>query len=432
MTAYTFKLGRGTQSVDLPEDKILQVLEGNASRKCEDVPGAVLEAMRHPIGSEPLTKVVRPGDKVGIIVSDITRSWIKSSQFLYCILDELNRAGVPDKDIFIQIAQGTHRAQTPEEDKTVCGEAVVKRVKVYQHDALNMANHVLIGTTPHGTPVYLEKRIVEADKVILTGGITAHLLAGYGGGRKSVCPGVAANVTIQKHHALSLHPVVGKGTNPSCANCNIATNPFHDELMAICRLLKPAFLVNGIYTAEGDFNSFVAGDWEKAWLEGVKRVEKIQGVPSKGRADVVIASAGGFPKDINLYQGCKTYFTAELAAKKDGIIIVLMECQDIKEPPSFAGFFKYDDMLKMEMDLRANYSIPFWVAFSDVLIAKRQPVIMVTLPKNFDFVRKTSQTPVATLAEAWKIAREILAKQGKRDYTITLMPHAASTIPINK
>ena len=432
MRTYTFAFGHDVQKVALPEEKIIQVMEGHASSKCQDVKKAVVEAMRHPIGSKPLQQVVQAGDKVGIIVSDITRSWIKSDQFLPSILDELNLAGVPDQDIFIMIAEGTHRAQTPAEDEIVCGKDVVRRVKIYQHDALNMANHTFIGKTALGTPVYIEKKIAEADKVILTGGITAHLLAGYGGGRKSVVPGVAANKTIQFHHALSLDPVVGKGTNPLCANCNITTNPFHKELVEICKLLNPAFLVNGIYTAEGDFNSFVAGDWYEAWLEGTKRVEKIQGVACPEKADVVIASAGGYPKDINMYQGSKTYDTAALAVKKDGIMIIILECEDIKEPPSFSGFFHYEDLLQMEKDLRAEYSIPFWVALKICLLAKNQPVIMVTKPENFAFVKKTGQIPVATVAEAWETAQGLLAKAGKKDYTITLMPHAANTVPLLK
>lgn len=430
MKEFTFAFGHGEQKVSLPEEKIIQVMEGHESSKCTDVKAAVIEAMRHPINSKPLQQIVKAGDTVGIIVSDITRSWIKSDQFLIHIVNELNLAGVPDKDIFIMIAAGTHRSQTPAEDEIVCGKEVASRIKIYQHDSLNMDNHKLIGTTKHGTPVYIEKRIAEADKVILTGGITAHLLAGYGGGRKSVVPGVAANKTIQFHHTLSLDPVVGKGTNALCANCNLETNPFHHELMACCELLNPAFIVNGVYTAEGDFNSFVAGDWKDAWLEGCKRVEKIQGVACPEQADVVIASSGGYPKDINMYQGSKTYDTAALAVKKDGIMVLVMECEDIKEPPSFSSFFHYDDLLQMEKDLRADYSIPFWVALKICLLAKNQPVIMVTKPENFEFVKHTGQIPVTTLKEAWALVEKLLAERGKKDYTITLMPHAANTVPL--
>ncbi|MEG1159904.1 MAG: lactate racemase domain-containing protein, partial [Acidaminococcaceae bacterium] len=129
--------GRGTQSVKLPEEKILQVINGKAVPKLDNIPEATRQTLRHPIGSKPLQQVVSKGDKVGIIVSDITRAWIRTNEFLPTIIDELNLAGVPDEDIFIMIAQGTHRAHTPAEDIAVCSKEVVDRIKIYAHTALN-------------------------------------------------------------------------------------------------------------------------------------------------------------------------------------------------------------------------------------------------------------------------------------------------------
>ncbi|MEG1413027.1 MAG: nickel-dependent lactate racemase [Acidaminococcaceae bacterium] len=424
--------GRGTQSVKLPEEKILQVINGKAVPKLDNIPEATRQALRHPIGSKPLQQVVSKGDKVGIIVSDITRAWIRTNEFLPTIIDELNLAGVPDEDIFIMIAQGTHRAHTPAEDIAVCSKEVVDRIKIYAHTALNPEDNIYLGTTSYGTPAYVDKRIVDADKVILTGGITVHLMAGFGGGRKSVMPGVAGDETIQKNHALALADVVGEGASELTRSTKLIANRLHEDMCEVCKMLNPCFLVNAIMNTEGDFYRLVAGDWYEAWLAGTQEVMAIQGVEVKAQADVVIATPGGYPKDINMYQGSKTYDTAEMAMKPGGIMIVLLECEDVQEPPAFMKSFTYTDILAMEKAVRAAFTIPFFIAFRILLLATTSTVYLVTKPENFAIVRKTGQIPVATVAEAWELAQQELAKRGQRDYTINIMPHAANTVPMIK
>lgn len=172
---FEFGFGRGVQKVSLPEEHILDVLEGNPTPAC-DVKASTLECMRHPIGSKPLQEVVSKGDKVCIVCADVTRTWNHSDQFVIHVVNELNLAGVPDEDICILFAQGTHREQTPEEDILVVGEELTKRVKLYQHHCMNKDELVHVGDTSRGTPVWINKHAVEADKVIIIDGITTHLL----------------------------------------------------------------------------------------------------------------------------------------------------------------------------------------------------------------------------------------------------------------
>ena len=404
MALKNFKFGFGDtyQEVALPEEHILQVIEGNESEKITDVKAAVLKAMREPINSKPLQQCVNKGEKVAIVVSDITRL-VHTDQILVHIVNELNLAGIPDEDISIVVAQGTHRPQTHEEDVIVCGQEVVDRIKIYQHSSKESVC-VHVGDTPRGVPVWIDKHVTDADKVILTGGITVHLLAGYGGGRKSILPGVASEETIQKHHSLALADEFGGGVYPGVETANIEGNRFHEELCAACQFINPCFLVNNVLDNDGDFAKIVGGHWYDAWLEGTKEVLKIQGVKCKGRADVVIASPGGFPKDINLYQGSKTYDTSTLALKKGGI--------------------------DMEKALREEFSIPFYVAFVLASLCHENTVYLVTKPENFEAARKTGQIPVATIAEAWELAQKKLQEEGKTDYTINVMQHAANTVPM--
>ena len=172
MKEYRLKYGKGEQSITLDENKVLQIIDAAPGAKITDLKQAVLDAVRNPVGSAPLKEVIKAGDKVVILVSDITRAWTKTSQYLPVVVEELNNNGVPDDDISVIVAAGTHRANTDEEKKIILGEDLYRRLKVYDHDAYDIDKNVYLGTTRRGTPVYLDKRAVEADKVILTGGIT--------------------------------------------------------------------------------------------------------------------------------------------------------------------------------------------------------------------------------------------------------------------
>ncbi len=426
---FEFGFGKEKLKLSLPAEKILNEIEGRPAQAITDVPAAVREALRNPIDSAPLADIVKAGDKVGIVVSDITRGWIKSYQFLPTLVDELNLAGIPDEDIFIMISLGTHRKHTPEEDVAVCGKEICDRIAVYQHDGLDEDNLVYLGTTSRGTEAYINKKIVEADKVILTGGIVFHLMAGFGGGRKSIMPGVSGDKTIQGNHSIALHDEVGMGSNPLCASGKLEGNPLHDDMTEVAAMVKPDFLLNGVYTPEGDFYKIFAGHWYTAWEQGCQAVLDIYGIPIEEQADVVIASAGGFPKDINLYQGSKTIDNAFMAAKPGGIIVCILECPDIYEPPVFSSWFKYTDILEFENAVRADFSIPAFIAFKCADIAKKLTAIVVTKPENADFIKRTGMIPVTTLEEAWQLVEN---KMQGQEYKITIMAHAANTVPLLK
>ena len=154
------------------------------------------------------------------------------------------------------------------------------------------------------------------------------------------------------------------------------------------------------------------------------------GVPIREQADVVFASAGGSPKDMNLYQSCKAHMNAVFAVKKGGIMILTLECPDIKEPAIFTDWFAKSDVLQFEKDVRADFSIPAFVAFKTRCIVNSLTTYLVTKPENFEFVKQTGQIPVAGLEEAWQLAQSELDKQGKTDYTITIMGHASATMPV--
>ena len=421
-----FGFGKGVQTISLPVEQILYDIEGQAAEPIADMYAAVKEALANPIGTKPLKEIVKPGEKVCLVVSDITRGWIRNDLLLPPLLDVLNSAGVPDEDIFIVIALGTHRGHTPEEDLAVCGEEVVRRVKIYQHECQNDEMLVNVGTTSRGTTMEVNRRVHEADRVVLLGGIVYHLMAGFGGGRKSVMPGVSSYKTVQKNHSLCLADNRGGGANPRCASSKLALNDMHEDQMECTEFVNPDFLLNVTINPEGQICDIFAGDWREAWLAGTQRVEEIYGIEIEEQADMVIASAGGFPKDINLYQGSKTLDNAYFATRQGGVLIGVMECPDIMEPPDFSDWFKYNsDLLKWEDELRAGFTIPGFVGYTLALMTREMTVILVSAPENEDFIRRGGFEFAPDIETAYEMGKEKLGEK----FTVTLMTHGANTLP---
>ena len=431
MKKYTLPMGKGFEEIPLPEEKVIYDINGNPSEVCADVEQAVLEAIRNPIGTEPLRQIVAAGEKVAIVISDITRL-CGTSIFLPIIIEELNSVGVKDEDITFVVATGTHRGHTPEEDEIVCGKNIASRIRIVQHDSRNKSELVHLGVTSSGNSVAVNKYAAEADRVIITGGVSLHPFAGFGGGRKAVMPGISAYDSIMHNHAMSMSPVEGGGCNKACDASLLEGNPVHKDMVEACGLLNPDFLLNTVYTPGGEISEIVAGHWYDAWEKGCKDLLAMSGVEIEQLADVVIASAGGYPKDLNLYQATKCHMNAQFAVKKGGIMIFTLDCPDIKEPAVFTDCFSRNDLEQFEKDIRANFTIPAFVAFKSRSIISDVTAYLVTRSENFDFVRRTGHIPCKSLEEAWNLAQERLAAQGRKDYTVTIMGHASATLPILK
>lgn len=424
---FSFGFGDSEIKVALPEERVINVVEGKPAKAVANVEAAVREALNNPIGTPPLNNVMQQGDKVVIIASDITRQWVRHDLFLPTLVNELNKVGIPDEDISLIVALGAHRHHTHEENVVTFGQEIVKRITILQSHAPETDQFVCIGQTSRGKDVCLNQHVIAADKVILTGGIVHHLMAGFGGGRKAIIPGISSYNTIQENHSLCLHKEVGQGVSPECIAGKLENNPMHADMLEMAELLKPAFLLNAVFTPEGQFACFVAGHWYEAWLQGCKTANEIFGVPIKGKTDLVIASAGGFPKDINLYQGSKTIGNSFMAVKPTGVVILLLECRDIMEPPDFSGWFKYESLYDRELALREGFTVPGFIALKIGYMAKEVPHIVVSLPQNKEFIEKAGMLTAASLAEAIAMAEEII---GQKNYTITVMAHGANTVPI--
>lgn len=424
---FSLKYGKTELLMNIPDEQLVCEIVGKEVPPLPDLEKAVREALARPIDAPPLSEIVRPGEKVIITVSDITRIWQRMDRVLPIILDELNTAGVPDDNITILIVVGAHRQNSESELLDLCGDSVCRRVRVLNHDAWDDANMIYLGKTSRGTEVRINRLVAEADRVILTGGIIYHYNAGYGGGRKSILPGCSSVKTIQQNHLLLLGPNLGDGSDPSCASGKLKGNAAHEDMMEIAAFVQPDFLLNLVPTSSGGVAGVFAGNWVSAWLEGTKLVDELFGVEIPAKADIVVTTAGGYPKDINLYQTGKTMDNACYAVKKGGVVILLSECPDIYEPPEFTDWFKRGDKMEVEKALRADFSLPGMVALKEMECSDIATFIMVTRPDNFELVQKARMIPATTLDEAMRIAQEKYQTTKPR---FIVMPQGANTLPL--
>lgn len=430
MKTFTLACGHGSQTVQIPEKQIVDVVEGKEYPSLQDIKQAILDVLDHPTASKPLREIVKAGETVCVVVSDITRAWIRYDLFLPVLLDYLNALGVKDKDITLLVAYGSHRLQTGAENVKEFGQEVVNRVAIKPSSAINKnCNYVHVGETSHGVPIELNEVALKADRLILTGGIVFHLIAGFGGGRKAVMPGISSYEAIQKNHCLCLTEEVGGGCRPEIVSGNITTNRMHDDQMEHALVAKPDFLINVVANAEGKPAAFVGGDLKEAWLKGTQLVEAMYEVPIQKQADCVVASAGGFPMDINLYQGVKTQDNAVKACRDGGVVILLMDLEDIEEPGDFVGWFAHPSVYDHEVALRKAFTVPGFASFLMRTYFEKKHHILVTNKKNLPLDKKFGVEMVDSLDKAMSRAKEIL---GRNDFSITVMPEASHTLPVVK
>ena len=221
--AEAMKFGQQSFEVKLPPQQIAAELEPNRVELPQRTPAEHIRwALDHPIDSKPLKELVKPGETVCIIISDVTRRWQSPETYIPVLIAELEAAGVRDEDMLIISATGTHREQTREEHIGLVTQAVYDRIRLVDHRCTDEENLKYVGTTSRGTPVYLDKRALECDHIILTGGVVYHFMAGFGGGRKSILPGIAGRETIMKNHNLALNPGLGAGSNPEVRSANLS------------------------------------------------------------------------------------------------------------------------------------------------------------------------------------------------------------------
>ncbi|MGM0689321.1 MAG: nickel-dependent lactate racemase [Bacillota bacterium] len=422
------KLPYGGQDLDfqIPDNKVIKVLLAKPLPELLPEAALVQEALANPIDSAPLGDIVRSGESACIIVGDTTRLFARHEIIVPPILNELNRGGIPDANILIVSAAGDHRIQTAEEHCRLVGNEAFNRVQVIDHRARDHKNMTFLGTTAYGTPVRINKKVLEANRIILTGSIVYHFLAGWGGGKKAVLPGVAGYETITKNHSLAFHPEQGKGLNPAVCAARTSGNPCSEDMLQGAEFVKPDFLVNTIINDVTHKIAYVlAGNYITAHEKGCRLVNDHYGISIAGKAELVIASCGGYPKDINFYQTYKTIYNAHFALKKGGTLLLLSESREGFGNDDFESILKdYCDNRARENSLRQKYTIGGHMGYHTSLLAEENNIIILTdLPA--EEVRQIGITAVDSLDEGIRL---IKGKHGDIPPAY-IMPFGGSTLP---
>lgn len=379
---------------------------------------AVQAALDRPIGTRPLAEIVQPGERVAIIVNDITRL-TRTELLLPPLLATLNSAGVPDRDIFIVFALGIHRPQTLAEQRQIVGDAVAARIRMFDHICTDDANLVTVGTTSFGNVVEINRQVWEADRIVLTGEIIYHLIAGYSGGRKSLVPGVAGFRTTTFNHRMIFDPRSRQGV--------LEGNPAHEDLLEGCRMVDPDFLLNVVLTPEGKLARVVAGQYELAHREGCRAVDAMSRFQITEPYDLIVASAGGFPLDIDLRQAHKGLENACLALREGGSILFFAECSNGAGIQSFKDYvYRYNDEFEMRQALERDFVVGGHKAFWIARLGRLYDVHLVsTCDPEFVARCHFQHVPVS---EHESCLRSLLAKHGPQA-RVAVIPYSGFTLP---
>ncbi len=413
------KYGETSFLLGLPEKNLLGVIQANpkvVDHSPEEIIAAALNRCEAQISA------MRPSGKVVIVTSDITR-YTGSEIYLPMLVERLNAAGIADDRITIVIALGIHRKQSEAEHRKITG-SLFGRVRVVDHECDDPGKLVTVGFTSGGIEVSINRTVAEADHLILTGTIGFHYFAGFGGGRKSILPGVASRAACMASHFNVLNPGEGNGKNCSATTGNLDNNPVHEAMDEACAMEPPDFILNTVLSPQKRIIAAFAGDWQGTHRDGCSFYADNFAFPLKECADLVIVSCGGFPKDINVIQSHKSMEYAGQALKEGGVMILLAECRDGYGNATFFDWFRFRDLDAFEAGLRSNYEINGQTAYSLLQKALRFRIILVSgLPP--EEVRTMGLMPATSLEEALKIAHDMLPD----NFKAYVIPEGGTVLP---
>lgn len=396
MTRIELAYGRGSLSLNFDEDRFSVLSAGSDARTplSDYEAGATFDS---PIASPPFDEIAGADDSVLIVVSDATRA-TASAQVVNLLVRRLVQAGVSPSRMAVIFATGIHRPVSEKERVELLTPFITQRLRILQHDPHDPSNLTSLGKTERGVTVEVNSALQEFSRVFLTGGITFHYFAGFTGGRKSICPGLASAKTIEATHMLALDFECG-GRKAGVGTGLLDGNAVHEECERVAALVPPAFGINTIVNEDKRAIKVFCGDWRLAHRAGCEYYLDQYSVTIPAKRDIVIASCGGFPQDINLIQAHKALDMAALACNEGGVIILLAECSDGLGRPDFMKWFDASDSRALEARLINDYEVNGQTAWALLTKAERYRVYLVSELAS-DEVKRMRMTPAPTLAAA--------------------------------
>ncbi len=415
-TEFSLPYGDAHLTVRVPDRNLAFVLQPRHEAGLPDEAAAVTSALRNPIGQAPLVEVVKPTDRVVIIVTDNTRA-CPDDRLLPPILAELERV-VPADQITIVVALGLHPALNDAELRRLLGSRIVEGYRVVNHDPSAVVN---IGTTSRGTPVDILKLVVDADFRLSTGFIEPHFFAGFSGGRKSIAPGVFGQKSAYVNHGYRMV------ADPNSRAGVLKGNPIHEDMVEQARMARLDFIVNVLLNQQKQITAVFAGDLVQAHEAGCAAARSVVGARVPHRVDIAITTNSGTPLDLDLYQTIKGIDNASLVTRDGGIIISASSCSAGVGPQSFLDLHHACGN-PIDVLQRIRREEPIGVQWQNQILARIQMRNQIMLRSELpdDIVRGMWLTPVHSLDDALGVA---LSRMGK-DAEIAVIPEGPLVLPL--
>ncbi len=392
------KYGEGHKTFEIPDKNVLGILEMKHFGAHDNPEELIREKIESPIGSPSLRELIKSKQpqNIVIIVSDITRPG-PFAILLKTLLQELISYGISQSSIHIQIANGTHRKMTEAEMRYHYGDWVIDNFSINNHDC-RADDLVHLGTMASGNELYVNKRVAEADFIITLGVISPHYFAGFSGGRKSVLPGVCGYETIRHNHSNIIHNYATLG--------KLDDNKIHLEMTEAAAKVGIDFTVQSILNHEKKLVQCFAGAFNDAFYEGVKFFNENNSVKFSKKADAVVVSVGGYPKDINFYQSQKALNSTIDLIKEGGTVILVTESRENMGQDEMEKQLRkaktIDDLFRVD---QKDIQIGGHRAFATGRLLKQADILVVS-SMNPELVKAVHFTPAELIEEALEFVRK--------------------------
>lgn len=368
------RCGRGALVVDLPSEACRAIIQPKLPPPVSDLDAVVARSLEDPVDSEPLSKILRDRENIVVAVPDATRSEV-APVCLPPLLRYMEREGIDRDRVTILTATGAHRRHTAEELRALVGAEIVANWTVVDHDP--DTGNVELEPLDEKTPLWVDSRAVEADCLILAGAIRYHYCAGFGGGRKLIAPGLCGRETVQALHRHTLANIDASGRWRSCTGA-MRQNPFHEILVAAAQRVPAHFALHVAVGWQGQLVDVVSGDPFQSHLIACLQYDQIFRRAVRERLPVVVASCGGWPYDVNLYQAHKALDNAFRAVRQNGTIVLVAECSEGWGPESFVKWLAIDSLEEHRQRLMEEFEVPGHTTYALKWKATQCRIILVS------------------------------------------------------
>ncbi|MDR3200687.1 MAG: nickel-dependent lactate racemase [Spirochaetales bacterium] len=413
-------------TIEFPDANLLTVAEPNEFKAAAQPEALLHKALEKPVyedgrAGQNLTDFLKGAKRALAIINDATRP-TPTAAMLEAILPAVEKAGIEEQNLTLIVATGAHRAPSEEEYRQILGPHYQRlRGRCAHHDAKDDGAMRYLGDTRNGTPIFLNKKLFEADRIIVTGSVEPHYFAGFTGGRKAFLPGIASYKTIEANHRQAL--------SPRARSLALEGNPVHEDMMDALSFIKiPIFSLMTVLDKEYRVAAAAAGDIMASFYAAVETARKIFCVKVPARADIVI-SVAKFPMDIDLYQSQKAIDNGALALKDGGTLILVSSCRKGIGDEAYANLLAQAESPRDALEkISAGYKLGYHKAAKMAEVSARARIKAVTdLPAQRlkSMFIESVPTPQKALDQALKDARE----QGIAVPKILILPDGCVTVP---